>query len=402
MAGLWYRTGSVAVTQSSKKITGTGTSWLTALNRPSKGNVFYGPDGKAYEIDYISSETELYLVDAYAGADSSGQSYKIDVRGGTVPELSRQLSEHYAYMQGIIDSLQSIVSGSGDVTITGPSGQTVTVPALTNMLSKSGNLAGLAAPDTALNNLGLTAVGKAVAKAIDAAAARIAIGAYPSTGGALNGALRVNAGQGKIPGAFIGAQDKSYKAAIGVSASNTEALFGLSTDAASFNGFIRVGSQLKFNPDGGAAEYGVFHRGDKPTAADVGAYSKTEMPYETGSFTPTVQGGTTAGATTYGTRYGNYTRVGNRVFFELYVTWTAATGTGDLLIGGFPFVNAAASPGQFTVIPEFLTFSGQIGAGMSSGGSVATLMSIASGVTWSAVKMDSAAGIRMSGVYQKA
>src|SRR5574343_169937 len=110
MAGLWYRTGSVAVTQSSKKITGTGTSWLTALNRPSKGNVFYGPDGKAYEIDYISSETELYLVDAYAGAAATGQSYKIDVRGGTVPELSRQLSEHYAYMQGIIDSLQSIVS----------------------------------------------------------------------------------------------------------------------------------------------------------------------------------------------------------------------------------------------------------------------------------------------------
>ena len=71
MAGLWYRTGSVAVTQSSKKITGTGTSWQTALNRPSKGNVFYGPDGKAYEIDYISSETELYLVDVYTGSSAS-------------------------------------------------------------------------------------------------------------------------------------------------------------------------------------------------------------------------------------------------------------------------------------------------------------------------------------------
>ena len=154
MAGLWYRTGSVAVTQSSKKITGTGTSWQTALNRPSKGNVFYGPDGKAYEIDYISSETELYLVDVYTGSNASSQSYKIDVRGGTVPELSRQLSEHYAYMQGIIDALQSIVSGSGDVTITGPSGQTVTVPALANMLSKSGNLAGLTDKAAARVNLG--------------------------------------------------------------------------------------------------------------------------------------------------------------------------------------------------------------------------------------------------------
>ena len=180
MAGLWYRTGSVAVTQSSKKITGTGTSWLTALNRPSKGNTFYGPDGQAYEIDYISSETELYLVDAYAGAAATGQSYKIDVRGGTVPELSRQLSEHYAYMQGIIDALQSIVYGSGDVTITGPSGQTVTVPALSNMFGTSGNLAGLADPGTALSNLGVSTFIKTLLDDADAATARATLGAQAS------------------------------------------------------------------------------------------------------------------------------------------------------------------------------------------------------------------------------
>lgn len=182
MAGLWYRTGYVAVTQSSKNITGTGTSWLTALNRPSKGNVFYGPDGKAYEIDYISSETELYLVDAYAGAAATGQSYKIDVRGGTVPELSRQLSEHYAYMQGIIDSLQSIVSGSGDVTLTAPDGQQVTVPALSSMLSKSGNLYGLGNVASARRNLGISAFADTLLDDTDAAGMRATLGAVNRAG----------------------------------------------------------------------------------------------------------------------------------------------------------------------------------------------------------------------------
>ena len=142
--------------------------------------MFYGPDGKAYEIDYVTAETEMYLVDAYVGANASAQSYKIDVRGGTVPELSRQLSEHYAYMQGIIDALQSIVSGSGDVTITGPSGQTVTVPALANMLSKSGNLEGLAAPGTALSNLGVSTFIKTLLDDADAATARATLGAQAS------------------------------------------------------------------------------------------------------------------------------------------------------------------------------------------------------------------------------
>ena len=158
MAGTWIRVGTVSVTQGSKKVTGSGTTWASvASNKPAKGHTFWGPDGKAYELDYVESDTVLYLVDSYIGASATGQAYRIDnTRDGTVPALSRKVSEFYAYQQGYIDALGLIVNGTGDVTFTAPDGQSVTVPALANMLSKSGNLAELGNKATARRNLGIS------------------------------------------------------------------------------------------------------------------------------------------------------------------------------------------------------------------------------------------------------
>lgn len=418
MAGLWYRTGSVAVTQSSKKITGTGTSWLTALNRPSKGNVFYGPDGKAYEIDYISSETELYLVDAYAGAAATGQSYKIDVRGGTVPELSRQLSEHYAYMQGIIDSLQSIVSGAGDVTITGPSGQTVTLTSLSNMLSKSGNLSGLAAPDTALGNLGLTAVGKAVAKAIDAAAARSALGVVAAAGGSYSGRFEFSRPLGLLGWAnTINSDSNNFINRSGLShvvGNNAVHIFGDDRENARRMG-IQAGHAsayyatafgiLELNPYGGEVRVNgnkVYTTGDRPSAADVGAYSKTEMPYESGTFTPVVAGASTAGVGTYALAIGRYTRIGNRVFFDVTLSYSGHTGTGILLVKGLPFVTAANS--GYTSLPvthqKLTTTAALVSAIIGTSSSSFALYGVINGGGWAPLAMDAEADLRFSGSYE--
>ena len=59
--------------------------------------------------------------------------------------------------------------------------------------------------------------------------------------------------------------------------------------------------------------------------------------YSTGTFVPTMVGGTVAGATTYTVQQGYYTRIGNQVTVWGYVAGTAATGTGDALFGALPF-----------------------------------------------------------------
>lgn len=157
MAGIWYRAGTVAVTAGSTKVVGTGTTWKSGVYKPDKGHAVHGPDGRIYELDYVESDTVLYLVSAYVGPSATGQAYSIDItRTGSVPAFSRELAVFNAYQQGQLDSWQMVITGTGMVTLTAPDGQKISVPALSSMLNKDGNLAGLPDKRQARVNLGLT------------------------------------------------------------------------------------------------------------------------------------------------------------------------------------------------------------------------------------------------------
>lgn len=61
--------------------------------------------------------------------------------------------------------------------------------------------------------------------------------------------------------------------------------------------------------------------------------------YEEGTFTPTILGTSTPGTQTYSVQVGTYTKIGDRVFYDIYITMTAVDGTtaGNLRVGGLPF-----------------------------------------------------------------
>lgn len=131
MAGIWYRVGTVAVTAGSTKIVGTGSTWRSGVHKPDKGHIFWGPDGRAYEVDYVESDTVLHLVTAYAGGSATGQAYSIVISiTGQVPAFSRELSAFVAYHQGQMDGWQSLLTGTGNVTLTAPDGTKITVPSI--------------------------------------------------------------------------------------------------------------------------------------------------------------------------------------------------------------------------------------------------------------------------------
>ena len=80
-----------------------------------------------------------------------------------------------------------------------------------------------------------------------------------------------------------------------------------------------------------------------PATQSASSDANTLDDYEEGTWTPTVQGSSTAGVATYGTRIGKYTKIGNTVNVMCSLGWTAHTGSGDTLVSGLPFTSATYS-----------------------------------------------------------
>lgn len=72
-----YSTGSVSVTNGSKSVTGSGTTWNTLVDAGMLLRVEAG-DGRVYLVEAVNSTTSLTLRDAYAGPTESGRNYTLN------------------------------------------------------------------------------------------------------------------------------------------------------------------------------------------------------------------------------------------------------------------------------------------------------------------------------------
>ena len=69
-------------------------------------------------------------------------------------------------------------------------------------------------------------------------------------------------------------------------------------------------------------------------------------PNEGTAYTPVVTGGSTAGAGTYTTQLGYYSKVGKLVHFQIEVTWSAHTGSGQIYVSLPETVNSSSATFQ--------------------------------------------------------
>lgn len=125
--------------------------------------------------------------------------------------------------------------------------------------------------------------------------------------------------------------------------------------------------------------------------------------YEEGTFTPRIEGSTSAGTGTYAAQSGYYTKVGSVVHIQIALIWTAHTGTGNMRVEGLPFTHRTG----LSAIPLSLFHTGLTLAANS----VAQLQLITGttrievkqvvtgGGTIADVTIDTAAEIRISGTY---
>jgi hypothetical protein len=129
--------------------------------------------------------------------------------------------------------------------------------------------------------------------------------------------------------------------------------------------------------------------------------SKAAGLWKSGSFTPVVFGGTSAGVGTYGTQSGSFVQVGDMVFISLYVDWSAHTGTGDLRISGLPFNFSTTIFQPLNIMANNLTFNGQLAA-YGNSTSIIRLAQFATGGALTFVQIDTAASLYITGWYQMA
>lgn len=121
------------------------------------------------------------------------------------------------------------------------------------------------------------------------------------------------------------------------------------------------------------------------------------------TFTPVIEGSTTAGTGTYTLQFGSYQKIGNWVHFRLRVAWSAHTGTGNIYVTGLPYTAQSNHHTTISISPSNLTFTGSYLSGrVISTTDTIQLLNCTSGAAATEVAMDTAADIYISGSYEAA
>jgi hypothetical protein len=125
--------------------------------------------------------------------------------------------------------------------------------------------------------------------------------------------------------------------------------------------------------------------------------------YEEGTFSPTIIGTTTAGTATYTQQNGRYTKIGRLVQFEIFIVYSAGTGTGNMDISGLPFTIGGSSYPSFTIGAfDDITLSADnyvLCWGLVGTNQMRLAQMITGGGTQTQVAYDAAGAIQITGTY---
>jgi hypothetical protein len=125
--------------------------------------------------------------------------------------------------------------------------------------------------------------------------------------------------------------------------------------------------------------------------------------YEEGTWTPTIEGSTTAGSGTYNGNSGRYVKVGQLVTVIGYINCTSHSGTGDLIIAGLPYtqINESSNITVGSCISDNLNWGGydQINPIGSSNTTQLRMFRFQDNSSWTGVAMDSSFRLHFESTY---
>jgi hypothetical protein len=122
---------------------------------------------------------------------------------------------------------------------------------------------------------------------------------------------------------------------------------------------VKIDSAQNVTVSAGNLVIGTNGKGIDFSATPGTGTSELLSDYEEGTWTPVVEGSTSAGTATYALQNGRYTKVGRQVYVEVAISWSGGTGTGNLTITGLPFTsaNSGTVSGMSIAIADFVTLT---------------------------------------------
>lgn len=131
---MWYREGTLSITQGSRTVTGVGTRWAQASNGVLPGMILLAPDFSLWEIQKVNSDTELLLVDVWAGdALTDVRCRIITTYEGDLSQFSARLAATLAEMRKASDIWGDWTQSEGIVEILNIDGTTTRVDSMQKM-----------------------------------------------------------------------------------------------------------------------------------------------------------------------------------------------------------------------------------------------------------------------------
>lgn len=123
-----------------------------------------------------------------------------------------------------------------------------------------------------------------------------------------------------------------------------------------------------------------------------------------GSWLPTILGSAIAGTATYGVRKARYFVVGKSVTIYGRLSWSAATGTGNMLIGNLPFTSAnnPTSNDPVLILPSSIAYTDMIAGRISSASTIIDIRSHPSGGVPAPIPMQAGGTLDFLATYTRA
>lgn len=122
-----------------------------------------------------------------------------------------------------------------------------------------------------------------------------------------------------------------------------------------------------------------------------------------GTFTPVLEGTTAAGTGTYTTQRGTYFTMSGACFIEIYLVWTAHSGTGEFRIAGLPFEGKTSYSEQIVPVTKCINYtngSTSYSYMIVTDSSTTAILKAQSGTSGEGAHLvDSAATLVLSGFY---